>query len=117
MKKFFQTFDWWNLVPDFNDNTHFEPGDNFNTLYSVASIGNKVTVLLLYKNGSKDGGKIIGLDKNTKYVVKWFNPRTGEFEGDEKTGKPADLGNGKYGFNVEKADNLDWVVLVTKAGR
>lgn len=117
MKKFFRTFDWWNLVPDFNENAHFEPSDALNTLYSVASIGNDVTVLLLYKNGNKDGGSIIGLDKNTKYTVKWFNPRTGEFEGEERTEKPADLGNGKHGFKVEKADDLDWVVLVTKVGR
>ena len=119
MKNFFETIEWWKLVPDFDTNEHFKPvkGYDFNdtnntmggSLYSCATIENDTYVVYLY-NTNIYGGTLTNMDKNSNYILRWFNPRTGQFEGDKKTVKSND--NAEYYF--EKPDTNDWVLYAEK---
>lgn len=92
MRNFFETFDWWNLVPRFDDSDYFE---NDLDVYSVVASNEDNTEMVIYfygfydssvaenNNTSDYGGVstgIIGnLEPDTAYRYKWFNPITGEF--------------------------------------
>ncbi len=118
MKNFFETFEWWKLVPDFDNNKYFKPvkGFDFNgtknsggSLYSVATIENDVYVIYLY-NTNFFCGTVCGMDANAEYTLRWFNPRTGQFEGENKTVKAGADGN----YYLEKPDESDWVLYMEK---
>ncbi len=113
MRKFFEAFEWWKLVPDFEDHNYFTPDKN--SLYACATIGNDLYVLYFYSQETNVTGWISNMDANATYTVKWYNPRANEY-GDtyEIKADNTDL-NGKPAYLLEdKPDNEDWVVLVTK---
>ena len=114
MRQFFESFDWWNLVPDFEDHNSFMPMTQ-QTTYACATIGNDTYVLYFYNRTSRYTGWISNMDGDATYTLKWYNPRTNEFTSStEITPNTTDI-NGKPAYKLEdKPDGYDWVVLVTK---
>ena len=112
MKEFFAGFEWWRLIPDFNNGQYFNASSG--TLYSCASIGNETYVVYLY-NRTKGGGTLAGLEAGAEYTMRWFNPRTGQFEGEVISFTPDTQDkNGGAGYAVQKPDTEDWTLFVTK---
>ena len=107
IRKFFESFDWWKLVPDFDNGTYFKPDTN--AYYSCATIANDLYVVCFY-NLSTNTGTLLGLDAKATYSAQWYNTSTGEY---------ADLGdvtpdkNGSYKIPQKEADK-DCVLIVKK---
>lgn len=92
MKNFFSTFDWWNLIPRFDDTAYFR---NSSGVYSVTASNSSNTKMVIYfysfydktvaannntgEAGGRSTGTIGNLSPNTTYKYKWFNPITGQF--------------------------------------
>ena len=74
MRRFFESFDWQNLKPDFNDGNIFSPDQAY---YVAASVGNEIYAIYLYMR-SRSSGSVLGLDIDRSYDAAWFDPRTGE---------------------------------------
>ena len=74
MRRFFESFDWQNLKPDFNDGNLFKPDQAF---YAAAPVGDETYVIYLYMR-SKSSGAVLGMDVDGSYGAAWFDPRTGE---------------------------------------
>ncbi len=138
MREFLDSVSWWNLTPRFDDRSWSSP-DIFRNLitkircvwnsdeslfvklmnlikigngkpyYSLATDGDYRYVAYFY-NQSTDTGVIKNMDKASIYTAQWFNPRTGEYEG-EKVMKPNLFGNYRIGG---KPDTNDWVLLLEK---
>ncbi|MBR2861699.1 MAG: DUF4038 domain-containing protein [Clostridia bacterium] len=107
MRKFFEQFSWWKLVPDFDTQKHFK--SNVGYYYFCATIGNETYVLYLY-NQLTDSGKLANMDNSATYTIKWFNPRTNEYKTIGTNIKPS----GSTYTLPAKPDKNDWVVLATK---
>ncbi len=111
MKDFLEQFEWWNLVPVFDNKDVFvsETGT-----YSFAKINDKVYIGYLYDDISKEGtrlsGTLKGLDENAEYTYYWFNPRTA-VSGTKLSVKKTDGDKFVIG---EKPSNEDWVIVVEK---
>ena len=99
MRRFFESFDWYNLVPEFDYQTHFVPDEN--CIYACASSNDAVVVYLYGENTL--GGTLKDIDLE-EYKTVWFNPRTAETE----TARPD--GNGHFA----KPDEKDWVLFAKK---
>ncbi|MCQ2462751.1 MAG: DUF4038 domain-containing protein [Clostridia bacterium] len=92
MKRFFTSFDWWNLIPRFNNALYFTP-DAGVMYYAASNAGNSRMVLYFYSfsdesiaqkpNANIFAGSMTGtvgsLEPSTEYRYKWFNPSTGEY--------------------------------------
>jgi hypothetical protein len=102
MRNFFEAFDWWNLVPRFDDENYFINDSSF---YSILSKGNNLFVVYFY-NLNRNTGKLNGLENKT-YSVQWFNPIDGKF----LKSKKVSVTNNSYIIG-EKPDTNDWVLLV-----
>ena len=74
MRRFFESFDWQNLKPDFNDGAIFKPDQSY---YVAASVGTETYVIYLYMR-SRSSGVVLGMDADRNYDAAWFDPRTGE---------------------------------------
>jgi len=103
MKGFFNTLNWWQLTPRFDDTTYFA---NNSSYYSVASILNDSYVAYFY-NTTTNTGTLKGMD-NVAHTVKWYNPRTGEYT---TVGTNIYPTNGQYTIPA-KPDTNDWVLYV-----
>jgi len=101
MKSFFNTINWWQLTPRFDDTTYFV---NNSSYYSVASILNDTYVAYFY-NQSTNTGTLKGMD-NVAYTAKWYNPRTGAYT----TIGSVTPTNGSWTIPA-KPDGNDWVLL------
>lgn len=104
MKSFLETFDWWNLVPDFDSGEHFTADSG--VYFAVATAGDRVVIYLYDK--TTNSGTVKGLSKGT-YNVSWYNPSTGEYL-DKKTVKVTSEGT----IKLERPTCDDWVVSVSK---
>ena len=113
MREFFEAFEWWNLVPDFEDHKYFAPQED--TLYACATIDNDLYVYYFYSRETNQTGWISNMDPDAKYTVQWFNPRTNEY-GDtyEIKANTKDLNQQPAYLLEDKPDTEDWVVLVKK---
>ena len=92
MKNFFSTFDWWNLIPRFDDKLYFWPEISVKS-YAASNADNSEMVIYFFSfsdptvgelpNSNIFGGTLTGrigsLEPSTEYKYKWFNPITGEF--------------------------------------
>ncbi len=110
MKKFFEQYEWWKLVPVFKNKKVFtsETGT-----YSMATIGNDLYITYLYDDittaGSKLTGSINNLDTNAEYTYQWFNPRTAAMS------EPAKVTKDGTTFNIgDRPSAEDWVLVVQK---
>ncbi len=111
MKQLFEKYEWWKLVPAFDDKKIFvsETGT-----YSVAHIDTDLYIAYLYDDVSKEGTKLTGtftgLDANAEYTYQWFNPRTTAMS------EPAKAAKDGANFAVgERPSAEDWVLVVQKA--
>lgn len=120
MRGFFENYNWWELIPRFDDSSYISAkskyrnrfGENVNTVnnqFSLATIDNDLYVLYLFNNGTISV-TLKGLS-NTKYVAKWFNPRTGEYSKE----KDVLIFTGMYNIG-KKPDSEDWVFVMEKKG-
>jgi hypothetical protein len=105
MRNFFNSIEWWNLTPRFNDPVWF--GNN-GSWYSVASKNNDLYVAYFYNNTNKYTGTLKGLAK-VSYSVQWYNPITGIFN----AATTVTIADGTYVIG-DKPDINDWVLLVKK---
>ncbi len=108
MKQFFTEFEWWRLVPDFDEQKYFLPEEG--CLYSCATEQNQRYVVCLY-NRTEVSGCLKGLSKADTYTVKWFNPRTGTYAVIEPFAHADE--EGRYRL-PKKPDAMDWVILAQK---
>ncbi len=117
MRQFFEQIEWWNLVPDFDNNNYFMPARQGENEYAVATKGNEIYVAYFY-NRSTGTGTFCNMDGNATYTIKWFNPRTNEYieignnlspNTKDNNGNPAYYIDNKPERSIE-----DWVVIAIK---
>jgi hypothetical protein len=104
MHNFFNSFDWWNLIPRFDDVAWFSNDSSF---YSVSSRNNDIYIAYFY-NSTKKTGTLKGL-ANMNYISQWYNPITGVYN----IPTTVTITNGTYTIG-EKPDKKDWILLVKK---
>ena len=97
MKDFFCSFDWWNLIPRFDNKNYFRPDLSVKSC-TASNADNSEMVIYFFSfndtsvgghpNSNEYGGTLTGrigcLEPSAEYKYKWFNPLTGEFS-EEKT--------------------------------
>ena len=117
MKEFFTSFDWWNLIPRFNNILYFDRSIGAYS-YVASNADNSEIVIYFYNfsdtsvgqnpNGNELTGSLTGrigsLEPSTEYKYKWFNPSTGEYS-EEKTFISSPLGTYSIG-EKEKCDMI-----------
>lgn len=105
MHNFFNSIDWWNLIPRFDDPSWFT---NDNSWYSIASKDNDLYVVYFYNNINRNTGVLKNL-ANTQYSIQWFNPISGKYDSPVTT----TITNSTYEIG-NKPDMSDWVLVVKK---
>ncbi len=139
MRKFLEENEWWNLTPRFDGSQWFSGDTLFNFMvkvteifkgsgsllekmsallqigsltpyFSLATDGNSRYVIYFY-NQSTDTGVVNNMDRAARYTARWFNPRTGEYEGEVRDVAPNLFGSYRPGG---KPDSGDWVLLLEK---
>lgn len=126
MKNFFTSFDWWNLIPRFDDEFYFSPKNNVYA-YTASNADNSEIVIYFYnfsdesvgaKPNSKAGsktGRVGCLEPCTEYKFKWFDPSTGEYSEEERFVSSA---FGTYEIGEKKFDDeivsKDMVIFIYK---
>jgi hypothetical protein len=103
MKSFFNSMNWWQLTPRFDDAGYFA---NNGSYYSVASILNDRYVAYFY-NATTNTGTLKGMD-NVSHTAKWFNPRTGAYT---TIGTNLIPSSGQW-LIPAKPDSNDWVLYM-----
>ena len=97
MKNFFTSFDWWNLIPRFDNKRYFSPAIDVYS-YAASNADNSEMVIYFYNfSDSSVGakptsnefrgcltGRIGCLEPSTVYKYRWFNPITGEFSDEQE---------------------------------
>ncbi len=112
MRKFFEKFQWWRLVPDFDKKNYFIPEGN--AFYACATVSDELYVIYLY-DPSNASGTVGNMDKNAEYVLQWFNPRTNEYCDEETVKANCTDENGNSGYKLpSRPDCNDWVILLKK---
>ncbi len=112
MRKFFEKFDWWRLVPDFDKQHYFIPQEN--AFYACATISDELYVIYLYDQ-SNLSGMIGNMDANAEYTLQWYNPRTDEYLLEETIKANCTDKNGNAGYELPaRCDDKDWIILVKK---
>ena len=106
LRRFFESFDWWNLVPVLSDSKEFEAASD--VAYVCAKTPD-TWVLYFYSKNSLATGEITGLQPDKSYLLTWYNPRTGEAMSPVKISPDQD---GRL-YLPEKPDPEDWVISVT----
>jgi len=113
MHNFFNSFEWWKLVPCFDDrdNNYIKL---YSSMYSAATIGNETYVAYFY-NKNTTTGSLYGLEQGKNYTAKWYNPRNGEYTdiASDISGINDSVTNKLYWDIPDKPDNQDWVLLAT----
>ncbi len=109
MRQFFESFNWWELTPDFDNKNYFSP-HYYKARYACSTIDNDTYVVYFY-NQTKLTGILKGMDKNKEYTAKWFNPKTNEYSEISNSIKPNTLGQW---FVPLKPDSNDWIIYVTE---
>ena len=109
MRGFFESFEWWKLVPCFDEGIYFTPASD-SSFYAVSTIGTELYTAYFY-NRNADAGTFHALEQNRTYTAQWFSPRTGEYtlidSNISGTGE-------RVSWTIpDKPDDLDWVVLMT----
>lgn len=109
MKEFLEKYEWWNLIPVFDNKDVFESETG---TYSFAKINNDLYIGYLYDDISKEGtlltGTLKGLDENAEYTYQWYNPRTNVL------GSKINIEKGSQFVIGEKPSTEDWVIVVEK---
>jgi len=109
MHNFFNSIEWWKLVPCFDDKTTTHIA-MYSSFYSAATIDNQTYVAYFY-NTTLNTGNLTGLEAGKTYTAKWYNPRTGEYT--DIASDIAGIGDKSYWKMPDKPDASDWVLLAT----
>ncbi len=97
MKEFFTSFDWWELIPRFNNILYFDRNPDV-CAYAASNKDNSEMVIYFYSfcdetvgarpNGNLFTGSMTGrigsLEPSTVYKYKWFDPSTGEYSEEQQ---------------------------------
>ncbi len=110
LRAFFESFDWWKLVPDFDEGNAFKKTEK-EGFYVASYINNELYVVYLYNKSLDSAGKLVNMDKNATYLVRWFDPRSGEYTVIDENLKADE--NGEYDI-PQKPINDDMVLIATK---
>lgn len=110
LRAFFESFQWWKLVPDFDEGNAFKKTEK-EGFYVASYIDNELYVVYLYNKSLDSAGKLVNMDKNTTYLVRWFDPRSGEYTIIDENLKANE--KGEYDI-PQKPINDDMVLIVTK---
>jgi len=117
LRKFMESFDWWNLVPVFHGSKDFEQQTN---AYAYARTKDRHVFYFYGKNTGT--GIVKGLKPGQTFSLSWFNPRNGQ-ETDGLTKKDAQTSkksetltcvadeNGSLQL-PEREDSKDWVLTL-----
>ena len=121
MREFFETTEWYNLIPRFDNRAYFVPANN--VYYTYASNENNTEIVIYFYSftdesvaqnantkfyGGIKSGTIGSLVPNGKYTYQWFNPISGGYsEENEFTATRS----GTY-YIGEKPQATDMVLLV-----
>ena len=105
-KKFYNSIEWWKLVPRFDDSTWSSFADKNQ---SYISTDEQQTYVVYFSNRVRATGDLKNLGKNKLYIAKWYNTRTGVYTL-IKTFKSA---SGTWTV-PDKPDSNDWILLVKK---
>ena len=117
LKKFFTSFDWWNLKPGFCDTARFTPhsgtaGTSTNGIaYVFATLANPNRTVFYFYSTNLLTGTVHALTPDRYHTVRWFNTRTGEWK-DESHMFVSD-GCGRLEL-PPKPDAKDWALVVTE---
>ena len=108
MRRFFENYEWWNLVPAFDSRDIFDSATGF---YPVAHTGNDFYIAYLYDDISSSGSRETGTFKGLEgeYTYRWFNPRTTAISNP----LPATVTNGEF-TPGERPSAEDWVLVLQK---
>jgi hypothetical protein len=105
MHNFFNSIEWWSLVPRFDDAAWFSSNRSW---YSLASKDNDLYVAYFYNYVDLNTGTIKNL-ANTQYSIQWYNPITGIYN----TSTTVSITGGNYIIG-NKPDTKDWVFIMKK---
>lgn len=103
LRKYFEKFDWWNLVPVLPGDKGFEPKAK---AYAYAKTSD--THVLYFFSKDKETGKVVDLQPGKSFKLTWFNPRSGEMADSLTMAAGPD---GKLSL-PEKPDKEDWVLMI-----
>ena len=104
LRHFFESLDWWNLTPRFDDT---EWSDLTGAYYSLATMENKVFVCYFY-NPDTVTGKLKNMRPEKSYTAQWYDPRNGEYR---RIGEITPDTNGVWEIPAKPSDE-DWVLLI-----
>ncbi len=110
MKKFFTSFDWYELEPCFDDSNCFTI-DNARTLATGAHIGVDRFLVYVYNTNTDACITVKGLQSGADYSAYWFDCNTGEYILIEKSF----VFNGAYSVS-KKPSGGDYVLEIVKNG-
>ena len=120
-KKFFGSFDWWNLKPGFDDGARFTPRSGTakapakGIAYVFATLANPNRAVFYFygpnRLTNRLTGTVHGLTPDRFHTVRWFNTRTGEWKDESATFVSDDRGNLEL---PPKPDASDWALVVTE---
>jgi len=114
LKKFFTSFDWWNLKPGFGDMARFTPRERAakGIVYVFATLANPNRVVFYFYGKSRLTGTLHGLVHDRSHAMRWFNTRTGEWKDEPVKFVPDERGDLELPL---KPDGADWALLVEEA--
>ncbi len=114
MREYFESFEWWKMIPDFYNGERFKCDDGAIGVCAVVPGERRIVYLYNPSNGS---GMFTGLEKDAKYVLEWLDPQTGRKTSDTVTANAVDE-NGQPAYKLEKRpDENDWVVTLIECHR
>ncbi len=121
MKSFFESIEWYNLIPRFDNKAYFVPGNNVYYVYAGNEENTEIVIYFYsftdetvaeksntkYYGGIKTG-TVGNLIPEGEYTYKWFSPVTGEYS-DEYSFTATKFGTYYIG---EKPAATDMVLLI-----
>ena len=116
-KKFFTSFDWWNLKPGFGDGARFTPRSGTaraparGIAYTFATLANPNRAVFYFYGTNRLTGTVHALTPDRFHAARWFNTRTGEWKDESVTFVSDDRGNLEL---PPKPDAADWALVVTE---
>ncbi len=123
MAKFLKNTEWYNLIPRFDNKSYFVPSIKVYYAYASTADNSKIIIYFYSFNdstvaqkvnstdlGAISTGTVGNLEKNQKYIYKWFNPITGNCS-EEKSFTSSFAGT----WYIGQKPGTDMVLYIEKA--